>query len=52
LDEELLYNHPLSVNGAKITNTGFKYEHPAPTVADFKQIVASFQELNFWPKQI
>jgi len=53
LDEELLSNHFLSVNGSKIaTTTGFKYEHPAPTLDDFKKIVSGFQELGFFPKNI
>jgi len=52
LDEELLYNHPLSVNGVKITTLGFKYEHPAPTLDDIKAVVAGFQELAYFPKEI
>jgi len=46
LAEELLYNNHTSVNGTKITSTGFKYEHPAPNAEDFKKIVAHFQELK------
>jgi len=50
LDEELLSNHHLAINGTKITSTGFKYEHAAPTLDDIKKIIAAFQELNFFPK--
>lgn len=32
LDQELLYNIPLSVDGSKIESTGFKYQNP--TVCD------------------
>jgi len=31
LDEELLYDNPLSVDGSAITETGFKYSHPKMT---------------------
>jgi len=31
LDEELLYDNPLSVDGNAITETGFKYAHPKVT---------------------
>jgi len=52
LDEELLYHHFLSLNGTKITSTGFKYEHPAPNVNDLKAVVSNFQDLGYFPKQI
>jgi len=32
LDEELLYNNHVSVDGAAITETGFKYQHPKVTI--------------------
>jgi len=32
LDEELLYNNHLSVDGTAITETGFKYQHPKVTI--------------------
>jgi len=31
LDEELLYNNHLSVDGNAVTSTGFKYQHPKVT---------------------
>jgi len=31
LDEELLYDNPLSVDGNAICETGFKYSHPKVT---------------------
>jgi nucleoside-diphosphate-sugar epimerase len=37
LDEELLYDNPLSVDGSAITATGFKYEKPNVTADLVKQ---------------
>eukprot|EP01116_Phalansterium_solitarium_P008876 TRINITY_DN22845_c0_g1_i1.p1 TRINITY_DN22845_c0_g1~~TRINITY_DN22845_c0_g1_i1.p1 ORF type:complete len:402 (+),score=-0.39 TRINITY_DN22845_c0_g1_i1:106-1206(+) len=49
LDEELLYDNALSVNGSKITNTGFSYKHPAPTEELIREVIAYFVELKFFP---
>jgi hypothetical protein len=52
LDEELLYNNPLSVDGSKITSTGFTYKHPEMTAAHLKEVIAYFVELNYFPKDL
>jgi nucleoside-diphosphate-sugar epimerase len=49
LDEELLYNNPLSVDGNKITTTGFSYKHPKMTEADIKESINYFIALKFFP---
>jgi len=50
LDEELLYNNSYSVDGSKITKTGFTYKHPEMKEADLRQTIDYFVELNFFPK--
>jgi len=50
LDEELLYNNPLAVDGSKIASTGFTYKHPKMTEADLKEVIAYFVEIGFFPK--
>ncbi|KAG0051811.1 hypothetical protein BGZ83_003287 [Gryganskiella cystojenkinii] len=51
LDQELLLNNALSLNGTKIcTATGFKYEHPKMTEASLREIITDFQELGIWPR--
>jgi len=52
LDEELLYNNPLAVDGSKITSTGFSYKHPKMTEAHLKEVIAYFVELNYFPKDL
>jgi len=50
IDQELLYNNSLSVDGSAITKAGFKYDHPnGPTVDDFKQMIAYFVKQNLFP---
>ncbi|KAF9436926.1 hypothetical protein BGZ76_002550, partial [Entomortierella beljakovae] len=51
LDQELLYNNALSLDGSKITvSTGFKYEHPKLTTESLREVITDFQELGIWPK--
>jgi len=50
LDEELLYNNPLSIDGEKITKVGFHYKHPKMTDAHLRETVAYFADLNFFPQ--
>ena len=52
LDEELLYNNPLSINGTKITSSGFKYEHPKMTEQDLKDSLQHYINLGSYPKGI
>merc|ERR1712232_276494 len=50
LDEELLYNNSLSIDGSKIEKTGFKYENPKPTVDAFRASIQYFMDLGYFPK--
>ncbi|KAI1316791.1 hypothetical protein EDD11_009457 [Mortierella claussenii] len=51
LDQELLCNNALSLDGTKIcVTTGFKYEHPQVTTESLREVIKDFQELNLWPR--
>eukprot|EP00051_Salpingoeca_urceolata_P035833 m.31598 g.31598 ORF g.31598 m.31598 type:complete len:179 (+) comp9786_c0_seq2:855-1391(+) len=49
LDQELLYNNSLSVDGSKIEGLGFSYEKPAPTLEELKKVVQDFVDLKVFP---
>ncbi|KAG0168884.1 hypothetical protein DFQ28_010721 [Apophysomyces sp. BC1034] len=52
LDEELLYNHALSVDGSKIErDTGFVYSVPKLTRQKLEEIIDYYRALNVWPKE-
>jgi len=51
LDEELLYNNALSVDGTKITtDLKFQYSVPAPTVDNLRDTVNYFVKRGYFPK--
>jgi len=50
LDEELLYNNPLSIDGSKITQTGFAYKYPKMSEDLIRETITYFVELNHFPK--
>jgi len=50
IDQELLYNNGLAVDGSAIEKTGFKYSHPELTVQDFRDVMAYFQSQGLFPK--
>ncbi|KAI8599487.1 hypothetical protein EDD21DRAFT_355410 [Dissophora ornata] len=51
LDQELLLNNALSLDGTKIsTTTGFTYNHPKLTTDNLKEVISDFQELGIWPR--
>jgi len=52
LDEELLYNNALSVDGKKITTTGFSYQVPTMTTELLYEQLNYFIELGFFPKGV
>lgn len=52
LDEELLYDNPLSVDGSFITNTGFKYEHPKMNEALLRECLDYFVKNGAFPASI
>lgn len=51
LDEELLYNNALSVDGSKIEReTGFTYSVPYLTREKLIEIIDGYKALEVWPK--
>jgi len=52
LDEELLYNTSLSIDGSKITKTGFQYKYPKMDDGLLREVVQYFVELNFFPNGV
>jgi hypothetical protein len=47
-----LYNNPTSVDGNKITTTGFAYEVPKITVELLREVVRDYEAKGFFPKGI
>jgi nucleoside-diphosphate-sugar epimerase len=52
LDQELLYNNPLSVDGSKIEATGFTYDHPILTEQALRAQVNYFVEQGLFPASV
>jgi len=51
IDEEILKKNHYGVNGGKLSKvTGFKYQHPKPTLALFAEMLEDYQKRNFFPK--
>lgn len=42
IDQELLYNNPLSIDGSKIEKLGFRYEYPLMELRLLKEVVDGF----------
>lgn len=49
LDEELLYNNSLSLNGKKVTGLDFTYKYPEPTLDLLRAVVLDFEAKKFFP---
>jgi len=49
LDEELLYNNAYSVDGTKITKTGFSYKHPELKEETLRATIKGFISLGYFP---
>lgn len=50
LDQELLYNNALSIDGSKIEReTGFEYVVPYLTKEKLEEVIDGFKELGLWP---
>ncbi|KAI9142916.1 hypothetical protein BKA69DRAFT_1109265 [Paraphysoderma sedebokerense] len=51
LDQELLYNNSLSVDGSKIEKvTGFSYKVPNVTEALLREVIEGYKTQGIWPK--
>jgi len=52
LDEELLYNNSTSVDGTKISKTGFSYTHPKVTEDLLREQLDYFIKIGYFPKNV
>eukprot|EP01121_Diplochlamys_sp_Union-15-3_P007202 TRINITY_DN1809_c0_g1_i2.p1 TRINITY_DN1809_c0_g1~~TRINITY_DN1809_c0_g1_i2.p1 ORF type:complete len:369 (-),score=72.05 TRINITY_DN1809_c0_g1_i2:36-1142(-) len=52
LDEELLYDNSLSIDGSAITKLGFKYEVPKMTIPLLKEVVNDYIKKGIFPKSV
>lgn len=52
LDEELLYNNPLSVDGTAVVATGFKYKYPEINEDLLREALKYFIDIGFFPGSI
>jgi nucleoside-diphosphate-sugar epimerase len=52
LDEELLRENSISVDGSAIEKLGFKYEYPAPNAQLLKEVMQDFVQKGFFPKEL
>jgi len=50
LDEELLYNNSLSIDGTAIIKIGFEYKHPKVTDELLREVIQYFVDLEIFPK--
>eukprot|EP01120_Amphizonella_sp_Union-15-10_P008788 TRINITY_DN3228_c0_g3_i2.p1 TRINITY_DN3228_c0_g3~~TRINITY_DN3228_c0_g3_i2.p1 ORF type:complete len:369 (+),score=81.39 TRINITY_DN3228_c0_g3_i2:55-1161(+) len=50
LDEELLYNTPLAIDGSAITKLGFKYDYPKMTKELLKEVIDDYVKKGVFPK--
>jgi len=50
LDEELLYQAALHINGTAITSTGFSYQYPAPSADLLREILNDFVAKGAFPE--
>jgi len=52
LDEELIKEQAVAIDGSKIEKLGFSYDHPKVTPDDLKAVLDDFIEKGFFPKQM
>lgn len=52
LDEELIKDQAVAIDGSKIEKLGFSYDHPKVTPDDLKAVLDDFIEKGYFPKQM
>jgi len=52
LDEELIKDNAISVDGSAIEAIGFNYEYPTPTVDLLKEVMLDYVQKGFFPKEL
>jgi len=52
LDEELIKENAISVDGSAIEAIGFKYDYPTPSVDLLKEVMLDYVQKGFFPKEL
>lgn len=52
LDEELIKEVSVAVDGSAIEKLGFKYDHPHVTVESLKEVMDDFIKKGYFPKEM
>jgi len=52
LDEELIKEVNIAIDGSKIEKLGFTYDHPTVTVASLKAVLDDYIEKGYFPKEM
>jgi hypothetical protein len=52
LDEELIKEVSVAVDGSAIEKLGFKYDHPHVTVESLKEVMEDFIKKGYFPKEM
>ncbi|KAK3799987.1 hypothetical protein RRG08_035586 [Elysia crispata] len=52
IDQELLYNKHLNIDGTRIESTGFTYTHPTLELSSMKEILEDYLQLGLLPASL
>lgn len=52
LDEELIKEAAIAIDGNAITKIGFKYDHPTVTADSLREVMNDFIKKGFFPKEL
>ena len=52
LDQELLYNNNIHIDGSKVESTGFSYEHPKLELATIKEVLQAYADMKLFPSKL
>jgi len=52
LDEELIKENSISVDGSAIEKLGFTYDYPAPNAELLKEVMADYVAKGYFPKEL
>jgi hypothetical protein len=52
LDEELIKDNSISIDGTHIEKLGFSYDYPAPNAALLKEVLEDYVAKGYFPKEL
>lgn len=52
LDQELLYDNHLCINGSKIEETGFRYNYPELRIEFLREVLADYVKTRLFPPSL